>query len=104
MRNSFTIALFSALLLSACQGGAIGGTGSPAWHMTATPEEKNRAYTERCISFGFELGTTAMAQCRMQVAQDWSSKANRRMDNLSRAYQPRPQVTCQTIGTITTCR
>lgn len=78
--------------------------GSPAWQLSATPEDKNRHYTQECIGYGFELGTPEMAQCRMQVAQDLRAGARDRMRTISENNRPRQSITCQTIGSMTTCR
>lgn len=102
MHFAKSLTLLSIFFISACEG-AVGGKGSPVWHMTATPEEKREAYTQLCVDYGFERGTTAIAQCRMQVSQESRSSARRRVNDVEEALRPRPQVTCQRVGNITTC-
>ena len=101
--SRFTKLTCALVLLAGCQTGGIGRPGSPAWQLSATPDDKNRYYTQECISYGFALGTPQMAQCKMQIAQNLRDGARERMQTLSDNSRPRPTITCRTFGNTTTC-
>ena len=56
--------LLVALLVSGCaEDGGLGQTGSPAWKMRNTQAEQNAYWKGVCEGYGFNPGTTAMAEC-----------------------------------------
>jgi hypothetical protein len=66
------LAILPALLTVGCIGTAgetyVGLPGSPAWFATASPQTVAAYYEQRCQGYGFQPGTTAMAQCVQQEA------------------------------------
>lgn len=51
------------LLVSACEDGAVGMRGSPAWKSTASESTQRSYYQAICLDKGYELGTTEMEVC-----------------------------------------
>jgi len=82
------LATFS-LFLAACQ--TIGMKGSPLWHMTASQNEKNAAYRELCLGYGFEYGTPGLSQCIAQESRDSRSRASQQMNNSLQEHRNRLQ-------------
>ena len=72
----------------------------------ATPQERAERAIARhspyCEKLGFEKGTDGWRNCIMSEEQARNSAAAASSSNTYRT-QPRRTVTCQTIGTITTC-
>ncbi len=110
--NKVICTVLVATVLGACQAGGIGRPGSPAWEMSATPDEKSRYYVQQCISYGFALGTPEMAQCRMQVAQNLSGSASQRAQSVANQMNNATLsggiagggITCTTLENVTRCR
>lgn len=102
------VVLLGALLaLAGCQNGGIGMAESPAWFMTATPEEQARYFSKRCTTYGFKPGTPDMAQCVMIEANSSRSGARTRAALASQAMaasRPRTVTTnCNRLGSSVTC-
>lgn len=99
-------AVLAVSLLVGCQDGGIGMAGSPAWHMTATQEQKIAHYQQTCAAYGFKSGSKEMAQCVQNESQGARNNAARRLDSLS-APQPMPAVrttNCQQWGRQINCQ
>lgn len=59
MRLSYALALLPLTLVAGCENadGSIGRPGSPAWFMSATPEQEAAYFGSVCNSYGFAPGT-----------------------------------------------
>lgn len=71
--------IISSVLLSACAYGGVGLPGSPAWKMTASPEDQSRYYNDSmnrekakigqyCIAAGLTPNTEGYYQCCLRLA------------------------------------
>ena|SRR5690554_5368024 len=68
------------LVLAGCQNGGIGRAESPAWFMTATPEQQLAYFSKRCASYGFKPETNEMANCIMAESRSSRGQARATMD------------------------
>lgn len=80
------ISILFTLALGACGNGGIGLTGSPAWHLTASAEDKKRYYTKECIGFGFKTNTPEMARCIQRQSNESRSRASASMNSALSNY------------------
>lgn len=87
--KTFAKLLPALLIVAACGHGGIGLVGSPAWHMTASAEDKKRYYTEECIGFGFKANTPEMARCIQRQSNESRSRASASMDSALSDYSRR---------------
>ena len=86
MRTSFLIIILFAL--ASCNSGrGIGQYESPAWHSTASMEEKSKYFKEQCLGFGFKDNTTAMSKCIQTQMNESRSGARSKMRDASRNYR-----------------
>ncbi|GEM_PF-6652574 len=78
------LSLFALLMLAACTNPH---NAHYYEHGTLHPEVLERMKAE-CLVLGFKDGTTAMAECRKELAQDWKNnvEANRRARNLRPSF------------------
>ena len=101
------------LILSGCSKGVNGETvmgspGSPMWHSTASLETQLQYFRSNCLGYGYKLGTPQMAQCLQTEMQNSKSRAVSKMNNINtvnainNSHISKP-ITCNTIGSITTC-
>lgn len=101
-------ALVALSLVAGCQTGGIGLPGSPAWQMSTTPEQKMAYFQQVCQGYGFQPGTSAMAQCAQNEAMSTRQSASARAAALSQynnSLQPKPMTntTCRNINGIINC-
>ena len=86
MRTSFLIIILFAL--ASCNSGrGIGQYESPAWHMSASLEERTKYFKEQCLGFGFKDNTTAMSKCIQTQMNESRSGARSKMRDASRNYR-----------------
>lgn len=101
------LVLVGLVVLAGCQNGGIGMAESPAWFMTATPQEQATYFGKRCSTYGFKPGTPEMAQCIMTEAGSARSSARTRAALAQHAMansQPRMVTTnCNRFGSSVTC-
>lgn len=94
-------------VLAGCQNGGIGMAESPAWFMTATPQEKAAYFGKKCASYGFSPNSNEMAQCIMIESRSSQNNAGTRMAIASQsiaASQPRMVTTnCNRFGNSVHC-
>jgi hypothetical protein len=96
-------------LLAGCTGvngeKYLGMPGSPAWFATASPQTIAAHFADQCAAYGFQPGTTAMAQCIRQEA------ASKRQSNAIRSAAVNAQIaasqpkhtTCSGFGNMVNC-
>ena len=86
MRTSFLIIILFAL--ASCNSGrGIGQYESPAWHMSASLEERTKYFKEQCLGFGYKANTTAMSKCIQTQMNESKSGARSKMSDVSRNYR-----------------
>lgn len=106
MKNLLVV-LAGVATLSGCQNGGIGMAESPAWYMTATPEQQMAYFSKRCAAYGFKKNTNEMAQCLMIESRSSRNQASSNMAIASQSMAnsaPRPATTtCNRFGNSATC-
>ena len=80
MKNTLKSLMFCSVV-TACGNGGIGLTGSPAWHMTASAEDKKKYYTSECLGFGYKANTPEMAECIQRQSNQSRSRASASMNS-----------------------
>jgi hypothetical protein len=70
--------LIPLVLLAACENpdGSIGRPESPIWHSGTPQEIKMEYFTKKCEGFGFQRGTTDMANCLKDTITRSEASAN----------------------------
>ncbi|MER8562057.1 hypothetical protein [Mesorhizobium sp. M0578] len=107
MRKShgFAAVGLAAIILSGCSGSGLGMPGSPAWFATTPQTEQATYFRNRCVSYGFEPGTPAMAQCIQNESISSrgraSARANAAFTNMQNS-QPKT-TTCNRFGNTVNC-
>lgn len=101
--NLFAAAAF--ILVSACSGSGLGMPGSPAWFATTPQAEQATFFRSRCVSYGFEPGTPAMAQCIQNESISSRGRASARANAASANMQNnQPKTTtCNRFGNTVNC-
>ena len=86
----------------------MGVAESPMWHRTAPMEVKIAHFQKACLAYGHKPDTPEMATCLQSAMQSSAGNANALMGAIHQANQQNFQnnraVTCNTLGTTTTCR
>ncbi|TIU06175.1 MAG: hypothetical protein E5W39_09155 [Mesorhizobium sp.] len=104
-RNIIAAAGVATILLSGCSGSGLGMPGSPAWFATTPQAEQATYFRNRCVSYGFEPGTPAMAQCIQNESISSrgraSARANAAFANMQNS-QPKT-TTCSRFGNTVNC-
>lgn len=104
-RNIIAAAGAATILLSGCSGSGLGMPGSPAWFATTPQAEQVTYFRNRCVSYGFEPGTPAMAQCIQNESISSrgraSAPANAAFANMQNS-QPKT-TTCNRFGNTVNC-
>jgi hypothetical protein len=93
------------ICLSGCVESGVGMPGGVAWNLTTSPDEKQKHYVDTCLSYGFQLGTPEMSQCRMQVANEIAETVKANKANLAQYNQQTRSstITCNKFGSVLTC-
>ena len=91
--------------IAGCSGSGLGMPGSPAWFATTPPVEQATYFRNRCVSYGFQPGTLAMAQCIQNESISARGRASARaqvaLANMA-ASQPKT-TTCNRFGNTVNC-
>jgi hypothetical protein len=74
------------------------------WHATAPLEAKIAHFQKTCAAYGHKPGTPEMNGCLQQTMESSKGDANARATAIGAAMQQNRAVTCNTIGSTTTCR
>lgn len=97
--------LTSLCVIAGCSGSGLGMPGSPAWFATTPPAEQAIYFRNRCVSYGFQPGTLAMAQCIQNESISsrgrGSARAQAAFANMA-ASQPKT-TTCNRFGNTVNC-
>ena len=64
------------IIVSGCNSGGIGSAESPAWHMTATAEQKSAYFRQQCLDFGYLPNTPQLTQCIQYQTNQSRQSAN----------------------------
>lgn len=74
------LGLVCAIFLTGCdEQGNIGREGSGLWMLrNSSPEQMNAYFAEKCESYGYEAGTSAMIDCIADERRNLSANRARR--------------------------
>ncbi len=93
------------LLLVGCQGSGIGRPGSPAWFATTPPAEQAAYFRDKCVAYGFQVGTLPMAQCIQNESISSKDRAQAKIAaaSASLANSGPKTTTCNRFGNTVNC-
>ena len=105
MRKISIVVAMATIFVGGCSGSGLGVPGSPAWFATTPQAEQATYFRNRCVSYGFEPGTPAMAQCIQNESISSrgraSARANAAFTNIQN-NQPKT-TTCNRFGNTVNC-